>query len=68
MSDNCGRSFLKAITWRVLASLTTTVVAYIMTRDVIISLEIGSIEAVAKFVIYYMHERVWDKVGIGRIS
>ncbi len=61
------RSLLKATSWRVLATLTTTIIAYIIIGEVKTALTIGSIEFVLKFVIYYLHERAWQLVPRGGI-
>ena len=49
----------KSITWSVLATLTTVVLAYFITQDTAIALQIGTIELLAKLVVYYLHERAW---------
>ncbi|MDA8878337.1 DUF2061 domain-containing protein [Porticoccaceae bacterium] len=54
------RSLAKALTWRVTATLTTAVIAYIVTGEVRAAVIIGGIEFVLKFVIYYGHERAWN--------
>lgn len=61
------RSLLKATSWRVLATLTTTIIAYFITGQVETALTIGGIEFVLKFVIYYLHERAWQLVPRGGI-
>ena len=59
------RSFLKACSWRVLATATTAAIAWFVTGDVMAAVAIGSIEFFAKFVIYYLHERAWQLVPGG---
>jgi uncharacterized membrane protein len=61
------RSLLKAMSWRVVATLTTTIIAYFITGEVETALAIGSIEFVLKFLIYYMHERAWQLIPRGGI-
>ncbi|MHA2188338.1 MAG: DUF2061 domain-containing protein [Candidatus Thorarchaeota archaeon] len=58
------RVVAKALTWRVLATVTTIVVAFVFTRSIEISLEIGFVEALLKLVFYYVHEKMWDRKGI----
>jgi len=43
------RTLVKTMTWRVTASLTTFLIAWILTGDLLIGVSIGSIEAIAKF-------------------
>lgn len=61
------RSLLKAFSWRVVATTTTGIIAYFITGDVMAAITIGSIEFVAKFFIYYAHERAWQLVPRGAV-
>ncbi|MEM3640710.1 MAG: DUF2061 domain-containing protein [Candidatus Bathyarchaeia archaeon] len=60
------RSFVKAISWRIVATLTTVLLVFAFTGNVIISGGVGFAELVMKIVIYYVHERVWNIVDFGR--
>ncbi len=60
------RSLLKAVTWRFFASLITTVVVYLFTREVALSLGIGFTDAAVKILVYYAHERIWERINFGR--
>lgn len=61
------RSLLKAFSWRVVATTTTAIIAWFVTGDVMAAVAIGSIEFIAKFFIYYLHERAWQLVPRGTI-
>ncbi len=61
------RSLLKALSWRIIATLTTTIIAYMITGEVKAALTIGSIEFVLKFFIYYAHERAWQWLPRGTV-
>ena len=54
------RSILKGVTWRIVATATIIVIAYFKTGDITFALEIGAIEFVIKFFLYYLHERAWQ--------
>ena len=58
------RHILKTFTWRIIATLTTTLIAWVVTGDPMIGLKVGSIEFVLKMVLYYFHEKIWHKVDI----
>ncbi len=60
--DTKGRAILKSITWRILATLTTIVIVFALTGHIAKSLGAGAIEVVAKFLLYYFHERFWSKI------
>lgn len=66
MKDKPIRSTVKAVTWRILATLTTIILVYIFTGKIVLALQIGFIEVIAKLIIYYLHERVWNRVEWGR--
>jgi uncharacterized membrane protein len=59
------RSLLKAISWRLIATGTTILIAWLVYGDIKPALAIGGIEFFAKFVIYYLHERAWQVVPHG---
>ncbi len=59
MSDSHVRSLSKAFSWRIVATLTTSAIAYFVTGQIDTAVAIGSIEFVLKFLIYYLHERAW---------
>ena len=63
MKESKLRSLLKAITWRITATLTTILIAWMLIGDVSVAMAIGSIEFFAKFVIYYLHERAWNRIN-----
>ena len=51
------RSFLKTLTWRVIASLDTALLTWLFSGDVITGLKVGGMEIVTKLFIYFFHER-----------
>ena len=55
------RSILKAISWRVIGTLDTMALGWIITGDPIVGLQIGALELFTKFILYYIHERIWLK-------
>ena len=56
------RSLVKALTWRIMATLTTAGIAYAVTSELKTAAMIGGIEFVLKFMTYYGHERAWNFV------
>ena len=49
------RSIMKAVSYRLLAAITTTTIVFVFTRKIALSLGIGAVEAVAKVICYYIH-------------
>ncbi len=65
-SETSSRSVLKTISWRVVATLTTATIVWLVTGRLTLALAIGGIEAASKMVLYYGHERLWDRIRLGR--
>jgi len=61
------RSLLKAVTYRVTGTITTAIVVLAMTGQLSMALAIGAVEPFAKIVIYYLHERAWQRVPHGSV-
>ncbi|UNY97210.1 DUF2061 domain-containing protein [Zhouia spongiae] len=55
-------SILKTISWRVIGTIDTMIISYILTGSFTVALGIGSIEVVSKMILYYFHERAWNKI------
>ena len=66
MVDKRKRSLTKAISWRVLATLTTMIVVFWFTGELVLAASVGIIDAIIKILIYYGHERVWNAIKWGR--
>ena len=62
-ADLQKRTITKTLTWRVTASLTTFIIAWILTGDFLIGVSIGGIEAITKILLYYFHERIWNNIN-----
>ena len=66
LTESPIRSVLKGFTWRLVATFTTIVIVYCITGEQAKALQIGAIEFVAKFVVYYLHERAWVRISFGQ--
>jgi uncharacterized membrane protein len=61
-----SRSFIKAVSWRMLGSIDTFVISYFVTHKLVFAASIASVETVTKVILFYGHERVWAAVPWGR--
>ena len=64
---NKRRHIAKTITWRVVASTDTLIIAWFLTGSWKIGGGIAIIEVVTKMVLYYFHERIWYSSNWGVI-
>lgn len=60
------RSVLKTLSWRTAALGITAAVTYVMTRRWEVALALGTSDTLVKLVLYYLHERMWNLVPLGR--
>lgn len=59
------RHIAKTLTWRVVGTIDTMLLGWLVSGDPMIGITIGSFEVVTKMVLYFIHERVWYKIGFG---
>lgn len=55
------RHAIKALTWRAVATSATVLIAWSVTGDLSVGIEVGAVEFFAKMLLYYLHERFWYK-------
>tara|TARA_B100001057_G_scaffold76104_2_gene70829 strand:- start:4888 stop:5109 length:222 start_codon:yes stop_codon:yes gene_type:complete len=55
------RHILKTITWRIIGTLDTIFLSWVITGNWKWGIAIGGVELVTKMVLYYFHERIWYK-------
>lgn len=60
------RSFIKTLSWRILATTTTTLIVWAFTNKPVLALSVGVVEIISKMILYFMHERAWDKCCFGK--
>ena len=66
MRDSRRRSMAKALSWRAVATVTTGVLVFAFTGRLDIALTVGLAEVAVKTVLYFGHERAWDRLQYGR--
>ena len=54
-------SLIKTISWRIVGTIDTITISFIITGEIRSAISIGSIEVVTKMILYYFHERLWSK-------
>jgi uncharacterized membrane protein len=60
------RSFAKAVSWRITGTVDTFIISFFVTGEVALASAIAVTEVVTKIVLYWLHERVWNKVKWGK--
>ena len=61
-----ARSVAKALSWRILGTVATSALVFIFTGRLVLSLAVGGVEFVSKIGLFWVHERVWNRLRFGK--
>lgn len=64
--ESVSRSVVKAISWRILGTIDTMLIAYFISGQWKLALSIGLIEWFSKMILYIVHERIWNRISWGK--
>ena len=53
------RHLAKTISWRIVGTIDTMVISWIITGSLAIGAAIGGVEVITKMILYFLHERTW---------
>ena len=62
MADSISRSVSKALTWRIIASLTSGVIALAFGLPIKAAIGVVIVDMIVKFIMYVGHERLWANI------
>ena len=65
--ESRSRSIAKTLSWRVWATIITTIVVFVVKGEFKLALEIGLLDTTIKLGMYFFHERMWNKINYGRV-
>jgi len=68
MVEKPYRSLVKAVSWRITGTLDTIFVSFLVTGKIKMAVSIGLIELCTKIMLYYLHERIWNRISFGRVK
>lgn len=60
--DSRTRSIIKAISWRGTGTAATVLIVFIFTGKLDLSIEVGMFEFISKIGLFYVHERIWNRI------
>ncbi|MCC6291058.1 MAG: DUF2061 domain-containing protein [Bryobacterales bacterium] len=64
--ESHSRSLAKAISYRFFGSMSTAALVYFFTGSAKVSVGAGILDSVVKIVLFFVHERVWQRIPFGR--
>lgn len=62
------RSLAKTISWRITGSTATFIISYVVLGSVTVSGTIAIIQLTFNTLLYFVHERVWNKINWGKVN
>ncbi len=68
MRETRKRSVAKSIVWRFICIVVSIVTSFLLTARWDVAVAIGSIYNVITIILYYFHERVWNRIKWGIIN
>lgn len=66
--DTKRRSWVKSLTWRLLGIVLLGLISFLITRDLKQMTVITALFHGIRLVLYYYHERVWERISWGRLK
>jgi uncharacterized membrane protein len=64
--DTARRSLVKTVSWRLTGSGATFLISYLIAGNFAVAGTIAVIQLVLNTVLYFLHERLWNRIGWGR--
>jgi len=66
MSEHISRSVAKGISWRIVGSIDTFLISWLISGHAAVAGGIASMEVITKIFLYAAHERAWLRVQWGK--
>ncbi len=67
MADKHYRSLVKAVSWRCTGSIDTMIITFLITHQIRWAITVSCVELFTKIGLFYVHERIWEKLSFGRV-
>jgi uncharacterized membrane protein len=66
MIDTPKRSLVKTVSWRITGSGATFLISYLVSGNFALAGSIATIQLVSNTILYFIHERVWNRIRWGQ--
>ncbi len=64
-SESISRSAVKTVSWRLIGTIDTIIISWIITGKTQLAISIGSVELFSKLLLFFVHERAWNLIKWG---
>lgn len=68
MKEKNYRSLVKSISYRITGTLATFIISFFVTGELKFAISIMSVDFISKIVIFYFHERLWNRIKFGKVK
>jgi len=65
MNETIKRTILKSLSYRFFGTILTIIVSFIVTGSLVLSATIGFLDVISKTLLFFIHDRAWNKVRWG---
>lgn len=65
MNESNVRSIAKTISWRLTGTGATFVISYLILGSFTVASSIATLQVITNTILYFIHERVWNKIKWG---
>jgi uncharacterized membrane protein len=63
-----NRHIAKTISWRIVGTVDTIILSWVITGDLKVGMTIGGVEVVTKMILYFLHERAWFNSSVANAN
>jgi uncharacterized membrane protein len=68
MKEKPYRSVVKSVSWRAIGTIDTITIAWLVVGRLNFAIAIGGIEFFTKMLLYFLHERAWNRISFGKVK
>jgi uncharacterized membrane protein len=65
--EECRRSLLKTLSWRIVSTLSTMLAFYVISGHLDLTVGVGLLDIFLRTPLYFFHERIWNGTRFGRL-
>jgi uncharacterized membrane protein len=66
MTESTYRTLIKTISWRIIATIASFTISYLIIDNIMVASSIAGIQVIIHTILYYIHERVWISIVWGK--
>jgi len=64
--EHSNRSLVKTISYRLIIIASTLIIVFLLTGEIQTTIDVTIISSIANTILYFFHERIWNKIHWGK--